>query len=327
MEYNVTSVAVETSQSGWFSLSIALILLCSLLAIYFNLLLALTLWKTSIVQYESKILLTNLSLSAVIFSITQIFSNVKLIFRIANRLSLSLSIRDCLAENLPKAISAYSLVASMIFVAWERAEATRNYRSYESKPHFYPILCVFISWAIPSIVFFGGFFTSPTDKIIPICYASLAYSSTLVTGYLLFNLLLGLLTLLLFSGICYVNRKKLSFYLYNQAHLSLSERFQLANNLEITDTLLPSVILHIVMCGSANSLICFVAYNFENTKVITKLAILSLQYSNVLGTTYGLLHPMVVILKNERLRCLTLPKWFKQDSNYFTEIVNMPSTH
>lgn len=320
-----------TIQGAVFRLSIAFMLIFSCFSIIYNILLSVTLWKTSIIQSHAKILLTNLSLSALIFSVAQISSNILLIRSMANMPNFSITYRDCAFESVAKTVSGYSLSLSTMFVAWERGVATRKFRSYEHNQKFCSFLCVIAAWLCPAITSTWGVWKSPILDRLPICQQYLTFSSGLVGAYVMFDFSLGLLTLAIFLGVSWFSRRKLAFFVYNQAQLSLSERFQLRNNIEITVTLLPSVLLHVLAYAVLDIVVLYFAREHEITHMITGLSVLLTHYCNALVSFYTLLHPILMFYRNPRLRGLLMSLILRKsvtypDSKIYPQATGIPLT-
>lgn len=297
---------------AFFKLSVALMLIISCLAIGFNMLLIVTLWKTSIIQPHSKILLTNLSLSAVCFSVCQLITNIWAVLTVLNVPNYRVLQRDCSLQSAGKTISTYCLSCSTVFVAWERAVATKNFRSYEKYQKFRSASCVLIAWITPAMPVIFSVLRAP-NSFLPICHSFLIYSSLLVFGCLVVDLCLSLLTLSIFLTVNWYNKRKLSFYLMNQAQLNLSERFQLKNNIEITTALIPSVLMHAAIYALTDIAMVYMSYQYEINKEISHTNVLWSQYCNVLITGYTLLHPISMILGNRRLRLLASVMIFRKN--------------
>lgn len=109
-----------------------------------------------------------------------------------------------------------------------------------------------------------------------------------------------LVAVLLFVRVLVHSRKELLNFYINQAQLSLRSRLQLRRNMELTETLLPSVILHAATHFTAMITMIFVQANDENSM---DSKIILLQYFAYAPQVFLLaVHPICCVVKSSRLR-------------------------
>lgn len=288
-------ISLKVIESGYFQVSVRLIIFICAFSIFSNVLLIVSLIRVAFIQEKTKILLVNVSLANITLCMGEIVLQLKMV---TTEIVNPISSKQCLLESLPKSISFASLTLSMNLVAWERVVATRNFRSHENDPKFPSICCAITSWLIPFLVngLGANFLDKPNE--IPLCFVALAYHPRLLLGFSICDLLIGSITLFIFVGVIASNRSKLIFYAHNQAQLNLSGRYQLRNNMEITKMLIPSVVLKILIYMSIDVGLSLTSRNDDCLDhKIRGIAIFS-----CLEMLYTLLHPVSIVFMNKKLR-------------------------
>lgn len=114
-------------------------------------------------------------------------------------------------------------------------------------------------------------------------------------------MLLELIAVLLFVLVLVHSRKELLNFYINQAQLSLRSRLQLRRNMELTETLLPSVILHAATHFSIFISIFFVTEAKNEKSIDSKILFLQFFYFAPQIFLIGV-HPLCCVLKSSRLR-------------------------
>lgn len=282
-----------------FKLLLVLCILFSIGAIVGNLLLIIALYHSSLIQTKVKLLLVNVSTSAVILCISEIIHKSLIIIRTYWMTPKMISGHECLFEALPKTIAIYSLGFSMVFVALERAVATKNFRSYETQPKFLAWICVSFCWVCPTLVATLGVFHTPESRQLPFCFTGLMYSSMMVATVTGLDLALGLLSLFMYAAIIYINQRKLTFYMYNQAQLTLSGRFQLRNNIEMSNILIASVVLRVVTYAITDITFMYLIKKGTN---VTKATSHAVMLCSAITVFHCQIHPISMLIRSRKLR-------------------------
>lgn len=266
-----------------------------------NLWLIFGLYHSSLVQGNVKLLLVNVSIAAVILCIGEFVHK----WLILSRAYMSSNWHEipgnqCLLESLPKTISNYTLALLMLFVAWERAIATKKFKSYEHQPKFLSWLCVGFAWLAPCIGSTVAAVKYQPNPQSPFCIAGFTYSSILVISYLSFDLVLGFLTLVGYMVVTRINKTKLTFFIYNRAQLRLSARYQLRNNIEITSLLTPTVIFRVISYIFSDA--SFIYISLSSKSRLKTDSIFLVLACNLIKVLYCLFHPIFLFLRSRKLR-------------------------
>lgn len=294
-----TSAAVEEIMSQvTFKILVLLCMLLSLGGFIANTILLVGLSRTSLVQANIKLLLINVSVAAIVLCGSEIVHKSLMIWRSSTKPSQMIQGHQCMYEALPKNISMYSLALLIVVVAIERVVATKNFRSYESQPKFFGWICLVISWVCPAIVGIYGAIEAPSSFHLSFCFTILMYSNKLLVVYMGFDVGIGLLSLFMYLTIVHINRKKLTIFLYNQAQLSLSARYQLRNNIEMTNILIPSVILRVVAYTISNISYIYTMKYMTNSLMKEKATVILL--GNLVTSIYSFGHPVSVLITSKR---------------------------
>lgn len=299
-------IATQLAISPIAKLSLALLLVFSMLSLFFNAVLMRGLFRTVTVQRNTQVLLVSISIAAIIRSSGSLVEFSLHFARLYSDFGLPHSKANCLWENFPSILASYSLSLSVIGVAWERAIATKNFRTYEQHPQFPSRTFVGAAWIFPATVGIAGRLSTTGDYVYPICRSALIYEGSLLISFSAINTAIGVISLIIFLVVYCANITRLRSYLYNQAQLSLSGRFQLTNNLEMTKTLFPSIVLHAVIYFSADITYIYVAYVGEETFHSAVDILILLAYINVLIMLFAAFHPISLLLINPKLRSHSL---------------------
>lgn len=288
-----------------FGSSVAFTIIFGALAAAWNIIMIIVLFKAKhLIQRHVKWLLINASIVAAIYSLTQFSKFVSYAVKFQMGISLTVSAYQCALENLVISHSSVNFAISVVSIACERLVATYCYRNYErsKKPLIRTLLPILlVCWSVPTVSNVVGLLLLRKfeNATIPFCSTVLAVPSKSLIAFYVVEICIGIASTTSFIVVILTNRKRLLDLSYNQAQLSLSGRFQLRNNIDISKTLLPSAVLHLLIYIVADCAFLFVNINGE-MKINKRASIVLVM--NSLKTLHLMLHPLSTLLSNRRLR-------------------------
>ena len=102
-----------------------------------------------------------------------------------------------------------------------------------------------------------------------------------------------------FFGVLKTNKQKLLLLSINSAQITLNDRFQLRNNIEMSQTLILPNVLHLVAYGITQALYLTVSIK---TDLSIDDQIIMILFGNAVQTIYIFMLPISMIITNSRLR-------------------------
>ncbi|KHN86986.1 Serpentine receptor class alpha/beta-14 [Toxocara canis] len=214
-------------------------------------------WEARALHFNVRILLICVCVATIISVIGVLVSSVYFIHalfisEVGQRcIKLSFSAANCTALRRIHSAGGVVVIASTIFLAFERLIATCRFENYENRGHkLIGLLLTFLLCAIAVPVCLR---TAPlSDTIYPYCAFGLNdYRATCDISYALFGI--QVVALLIFASLWYQNVKKMKSA--NEQPHTLTMRFQLRENVDTTRLMLP-----IVAINSLFMLACSIIY-------------------------------------------------------------------
>ncbi|CAI5443567.1 unnamed protein product [Caenorhabditis angaria] len=254
-------------------------------------------------------------------------------FRAETPCDLLFDARKCAAFRFPVVLSIYATLCAIIVLAIERSYATWQYRTYEAeKSRFLGRVLVVIQW----IVCFGlatiSVILRSDHGFVHYCTAYVSHPRTAVFS-LCFMSSLELLTLIYFILLLQSNQRRQVNEFVNKAMHSLSERYQLQENVRVMRILIPSITLHAILglLGLGSMLIFAIFYrNSSNSTWIIDFAPFS-EVVLLILPIYAVIFPIVAIFMSKQLRISTrrtLPFFFAAQEDEKSEtLLEPPPAH
>jgi len=282
-----------------FAVSLLLETFLALFAIVTNVLFVVLLWKCRLIHLNVRILLGNQSACALLAAAYIVAKSAYTLWQIAGKTNFSISAYECQMTELIYMVPMQVVARFVLVIAIDRALALSRHSTYHIIKWYYTIVIVPIVWMIAVICAGVNFYYSMAETL-PFCVAVLLSPPIVLYLHTIGNMLLELVAVLLFVLVLVHSRKELLNFYINQAQLSLRSRLQLRRNMELTETLLPSVILH-----AATHFTIFITMIITQANDESSLdsKIILLQYFAYAPQVFLIgVHPLCCVLKSSRLR-------------------------
>lgn len=297
--YCADSASKQLISSPYFPLLLAFTLLFSLPASILCIMMSRVIFKTAIVQPQTKILLLNCFVSAILLSTAEFFRAILFAVKSMMKIPLIIAVSDCHKQNFIVPIAGVTLAISMVVVAAERAFATKNYKSYEGKSLIPSVFAAILTWVSPMLLIVPSMLKAPDESFLPICLTALTYERLFLIITLIGYASLSAVSTAICLIVVRINRRRLLALSCNSAQLNLTSRFQLRNNIEMSEAVLPSVLSHLIFYGVIQGLYMFITLDVSISMVNKTLVVLC---TNMLQILYTLAIPMSIIAVNRRLK-------------------------
>uniref|UniRef100_A0A914W1Q2 Uncharacterized protein n=1 Tax=Plectus sambesii TaxID=2011161 RepID=A0A914W1Q2_9BILA len=216
---------------------------------------------------------------------------------------LTVDKHHCTTSNYPKSIFYTACVFALIIFAFERLIATFKYRTYENKAKKkFGFALIIFQWLLASsavlsnAVIFKPDFGAGDDEYVAFCSGILASGGS---GYACTLLVCEILALGMFLFARFDSDRKNRLFAANRADHSLTERYQLQENIRTTNLMVPTVACHVLF--SAGGLIALVAYISHNRDDTINFPI-AMETIELTTPLYAVLYPIVNIVLNKKYR-------------------------
>ncbi|CAB3411335.1 unnamed protein product [Caenorhabditis bovis] len=233
--------------------------------------------------------------------------------------------QKCAIIRFPVVLSIYATLCGIIILAIERTIATLKYKTYEAHgSRVVGVVLVVAQWIICVIIAIISVLLRSDPGFVHYCTAYVSHPRTAVFS-LCFMSTLEIVTLLYFMILLQSNQRRQVNEFVNKAMHSLTERYQLQENVRIMRILIPSITVHAVLgiagLGSISA----------DERLIVGFAPFS-EVVMLVIPIYAVVFPLVAIFRNKQLRLATrkaLPFLFNPTSPETSEMLveHAPPVH
>ncbi|GMT17001.1 hypothetical protein PFISCL1PPCAC_8298 [Pristionchus fissidentatus] len=191
--------------------------------------------------------LTSLSVAACIACAQLLFTAIHGFIRTTSmddRCNAIVDARTCAVIRWPVVLAIYATLAGIICLAIERTIATIRYRTYETHgSRKVSLLLIGAQWAISLAISFTSLFLRADDGYLHYCTVYISHPKSAVVSLSIMTVF-EVSVLLFFASLLQINRRKQVREFVNCARHSLTERYQLLENIRMIHILIPSVMVH-----------------------------------------------------------------------------------
>ncbi|CAB3411337.1 unnamed protein product [Caenorhabditis bovis] len=241
--------------------------------------------------------------------------------------------QKCAIIRFPVVLSIYATLCGIIILAIERTIATLKYKTYEAHgSRVVGVVLVVAQWIICVIIAIISVLLRSDPGFVHYCTAYVSHPRTAVFS-LCFMSTLEIVTLLYFMILLQSNQRRQVNEFVNKAMHSLTERYQLQENVRIMRILIPSITVHAVLgiAGLGSMLVFAILYRSADERLIVGFAPFS-EVVMLVIPIYAVVFPLVAIFRNKQLRLATrkaLPFLFNPTSPETSEMLveHAPPVH
>ncbi|KAF1766569.1 hypothetical protein GCK72_006526 [Caenorhabditis remanei] len=236
--------------------------------------------------------------------------------------------RKCAILRFPVVLSIYSTLCGIIVLAIERTIATLKYRTYEANgSRAVGLALIAGQWLVCIVVAIFSVLLRSDPGYVHYCTAYISHPRTSVFS-LCFMSALEVITLVYFVLLLQSNQRRQVNEFVNKAMHSLSERYQLQENVRIMKILIPSITVHAILgfVGLGSMLVFAIMYRTADERLIVGFAPFS-EVVLLVIPVYAVVFPIVAVFQNKQLRLASrraLPFLFNPESQESSEMLPDP---
>ncbi|ULU05293.1 hypothetical protein L5515_013910 [Caenorhabditis briggsae] len=236
--------------------------------------------------------------------------------------------RKCAILRFPVVLSIYATLCGIIVLAIERTIATLKYKTYEAHgSRKVGVILIAGQWVICIIVAICSVLLRSDPGYVHYCTAYISHPRTSVFS-LCFMSALEVITLVYFIVLLQSNQRRQVNEFVNKAMHSLSERYQLQENVKIMQILIPSITVHAILgfIGLGSMLMFAIMYRSADDRLIVGFAPFS-EVVLLVIPVYAVVFPIVAVFQNKQLRHKfrrALPFLFNPESQESSEMLPDP---
>ncbi|KAF8364432.1 srab-14 [Pristionchus pacificus] len=203
--------------------------------------------SSSNLHINLRLSLTSLSIAAIIACAQLLFIAIYNFIRtisMDDKCNAIIDAKTCAVIRWPVVLAIYATLAGIICLAIERTIATIRYRSYETHgSRKVSLLLIAAQWIISLAISFTSLFLRADDGFLLYCTVYISHPKSAVVSLSIMNVL-ELFILLFFASLLQINRRNQVREFVNCARHTLTERYQLIENIRMIHILIPSVMVH-----------------------------------------------------------------------------------
>ncbi|CAI4223189.1 unnamed protein product [Auanema sp. JU1783] len=212
----------------------------------------------------------------------------------------------CATARYPIVLAIYSTLIAIIVIAIERTIATIKYRTYE----VHGSRCVAISlisaqWFLSILLASSSTYARTDSGYLHHCSVYISHPKSAVISLSTMSVL-EIFTLFFLVLLQHRNEQKQIREFVNNAMHTLTERYQLQENVKIMRVIIPSIAVHTVLslCGVISMLVFTLLTGPDEYGMSAKFAPFS-ETVLLVVPLHSVVFPLVAILKNKQLRHAT----------------------
>lgn len=271
------------------------------LAIVLNFFFFCATWKVSLFHVNLRLLLSHMALCGIVFSVSCMTKASTLLSVIAKRSDPCVLVLDsytCKIKEIPSSWTSQLLMYASASITLERLYCTLSYKKpYKGFP-WLGIALLFFSYVIPVQNFLRNL--SIGTGYVPVCENLLSTTSDSAKVSLSINLTFTFISLFLAGILHYLNQSRLRSMLANRAKThTLVARFQIDQNVQLNQIIIPSAILEFVTFSPSYLFLLLIVAGFQ-ISYETKTILIHCNY--LWKACFSLAYPSLAFARNVHLR-------------------------
>ncbi|GMS85098.1 hypothetical protein PENTCL1PPCAC_7273, partial [Pristionchus entomophagus] len=217
--------------------------------------------SSSNLHINLRLSLTSLSIAAIIACAQLLFTAFYSFIRtnsMDDRCNAIIDAKTCAVIRWPVVLAIYSTLAGIICLAIERTLATFRYRTYETHgSRRVSLLLILAQWVISLAISFTSLFLRAADGYLHYCTVYISHPKSAILSLSIMTIL-EVFVLIFFASLLQINRRNQVREFVNCARHTLTERYQLLENVRMIHILIPSVMVHAFLSiVGLGALLCF----------------------------------------------------------------------
>ncbi|CAJ0606547.1 unnamed protein product [Cylicocyclus nassatus] len=208
----------------------------------------------------------------------------------------------CAIARFPVVLSIYATLSGILILAVERTIATLKYKTYEVHgSRLVALILIGAQWLISILLAVLSVLVRADPGYVHYCTVYVSHPRTAVFSLCVMSIL-EVAALLYFIILLQSNQRRQVNEFVNNAMHTLTERYQLQENVRIMRILIPSVTVHAVltMIGLVSLLVFAIVYRTAEERMIVRFAPFS-ELVVLVVPIYAVVFPFVAILWNKQL--------------------------
>ncbi|VDM53031.1 unnamed protein product [Angiostrongylus costaricensis] len=204
--------------------------------------------------------------------------------------------------RFPVVLSIYATLCGILILAVERTIATLKYKSYEVHgSKIVAIILILIQWSLSIFFAVISVLVRSDPGYVHYCTVYISHPRTAVFSLCVMSILEAV-ALVYFIVLLHSNQRQQVNEFVNNAMHTLTERYQLQENVRIMRILIPSVTVHAVlgMIGLISLLVFAVVHRSADDRIVVRFAPFS-ELALLVVPVYAIVFPFVAILRNKQL--------------------------
>lgn len=281
------------------SLAVTSVLDC--ISLMGNVALVVSLIRLSTLHVNFRLLAVNMSFCSATISAYHLVRMLVTMGSTYANCELVTSALSCLGQELILGVCEGAVVSSMICITVERWYSTKSHSWYEHSGYKLGLFLLGLTW-LESCLGIPLFFTSETHQShVAYCLSSFVYNTNVLLVFLAVDLTLCAMATLAYLRLYAISKNQLADFTHRQAHMTLSSRMIFRRTAEITQSFLPSVILHGAIWSLMEVGTILVTCRLLNWTAVNEYIFgYLIQYSLI--SVFCAVHPFLVLWKSDRIR-------------------------
>ncbi|XGW07870.1 hypothetical protein V3C99_010749, partial [Haemonchus contortus] len=210
--------------------------------------------------------------------------------------------KSCAIARFPVVLSIYATLCGILILAVERTIATLKYKTYEVHgSRIVAIILIGAQWLISSVFAVLSVLIRSDPGYVHYCTVYVSHPRTAVFSLCVMSAMEAV-ALVYFVLLLHSNQRRQVNEFVNNAMHTLTERYQLQENVRIMRILIPSVTVHAVlgMIGLVSLLVFAIVYRSAEERMVVRFAPFS-ELVLLVVPVYAVVFPFVAIVRNKQL--------------------------
>ncbi len=323
--FNQCTTVIESWKVSLFSVQILSTLTLSIIALLSNLSQLCIIPKVKLWPANVRLFLCSMGLAAFLVGIYGLF---RFIAHDHYYISFSTLIHTpwtalsfCRVQESLFALSAIPLIFSMPGLAVERLLATKHLIDpSDSKPHIFVMIIVASSWLLGLLTNLALFLKSAPSSSMCFCQYKVMSHGGFLSGIAIVFFFQWVIVNIIFLHVLQLNKKLLAKFNLGASTHSLEKRFKMKSTVQLTQSLLPSVLTQAVISLVTVLLSQLVTHNME-MDMTSLFHTFSVGIASAVSASFLLvfiqaaLHPFILYLRSDVLRNKFLEVYLRKEKN------------
>ncbi|KAJ1359347.1 Serpentine receptor class alpha/beta-14, variant 2 [Parelaphostrongylus tenuis] len=208
----------------------------------------------------------------------------------------------CAIARFPVVLSIYATLCGILILAVERTIATLNYKSYEVHgSRIVAVMLIGAQWSLSIFLAVISVLVRADPGYVHYCTVYVSHPRTAVFSLCVMSILEAV-ALVYFIVLLHSNQRRQVNEFVNNAMHTLTERYQLQENVRIMRILIPSVTVHAVlgMIGLISLLVFAIIHRTADERMVVRFAPFS-ELALLVVPIYAVVFPFVAVVRNKQL--------------------------